>query len=93
MNDIFKIDHDKLRIETILDKSVVHLIIPEGIKSIGLTAFEGCNKLEQVDLPASIAVIGDLQSCPSLRCIKKMVLLYVSFLVILICGFLIYRKV
>jgi hypothetical protein len=70
MNDIFKIDSDKLKIETILDKSIVHLIIPEGIKSIGFTAFEGCNKLEQVDLPASIAVIGDLQSCPSLRCIN-----------------------
>ena len=66
MNDIFKIDNDKLRIETILDKSVVHLIIPEGIKSISFNAFEGCDNLEQVDLPASITKVGNLKSCPSL---------------------------
>ena len=50
-------------------KQLESVIIPEGYKSIGASAFESCKKLKNVTLPDSLEVIGDFafMKCESLE--------------------------
>lgn len=41
------------------DKKIVSLKIPEGVTSIGASAFENCTKLNKIELPKSLVSIGD----------------------------------
>ena len=53
---------------SIVDRSVTSIDIPNGTTSIGRYAFNGCSKLTSVDIPNSVTSIGDyaFQSCVSL---------------------------
>lgn len=48
------------------------IIIPNGIKRIGLSAFSGCKSLTTVKLPRSITLIGDkaFKDCSNLKTVK-----------------------
>ena len=41
------------------DKKIVSLKIPEGVTSIGASAFENCTNLNKIELPKSLVSIGD----------------------------------
>lgn len=42
-----------------IDKSLTSVVIPEGVTSIGVAAFENCNSLTSVVIPESVTSIGD----------------------------------
>ena len=48
--------------------SLVQLVIPEGVETIGEEAFQNCSSLERVQLPKSLRVIGKgaFSGCPKL---------------------------
>ena len=48
---------------------VTEIIIPEGVESIGKSAFEGCKNLRKIVLPSSLKKIGDsaFKNCSSLE--------------------------
>ncbi|MBO7253913.1 MAG: leucine-rich repeat domain-containing protein [Clostridia bacterium] len=49
-------------------KSIISVIIPEGIIEIGKCAFKGCSSLENINIPESVEKIGDdiFYHCPSI---------------------------
>ena len=53
-------------------KSITKIIIPNGIKSIGNSAFERCEKLECIEIPNSVTTIGwrAFCDCHSLKYIE-----------------------
>ncbi len=52
--------------------AVTSVSMPEGITSIGTSAFSGCGNLESVTLPESLTTLGNdaFRSCSSLKTIK-----------------------
>ena len=50
-------------------KSVRSVMVPEGVRSIGVGAFEGMSSLASVSLPSTLTTIGSLafSCCPQLR--------------------------
>ena len=53
------------------DKNIKSVVIPNGVTSIGGSAFEGCNSLRSVTIPDSVTSIGGsaFSSCSSLTSI------------------------
>lgn len=53
------------------DKSLVSIVVPEGVKKIRANAFNSCTKLEKISLPKSLEVIGlgAFYACSSLKSI------------------------
>ena len=45
------------------DKSVIHIVIPDGVTTIGPSAFSGCRKLASINIPPSVTSIGRAAFC------------------------------
>lgn len=54
-------------------KSVVRIVIPDGVKSIGISAFERCENLEHIVIPKSVVNIGWRAFCDC-RSLKEIVI-------------------
>ena len=69
MNKILKLSADGKTIVEVLDKSVKHITIPEGVEVIGTKAFRDCEALQSVDIPASVAGIDEwaFRDCEALQ--------------------------
>lgn len=59
MDNMFIFSEDGKEIKGIKDKSVKHIIIPDGVICIGEKAFEGCRSLKKVDFGNNITTISD----------------------------------
>lgn len=51
---------------------ITSVIIPEGIKKVGSSAFDGCSRLKSVKLPKTLEYLGDsaFKNCTGLRSVK-----------------------
>jgi len=50
------------------NKSIINLIIPEGVTTIGSAAFDGCNLISNLKFPSTLTTIGNttFQGCSSI---------------------------
>ena len=69
MDNNLIITEDGQVIKGIKDKSVKHIIIPNGVRCIGENAFEGCSSLINVDISNNVTTISDnaFRNCCSLE--------------------------
>lgn len=66
--NILKFDDTGTIVQGCLDKSVQHVVLPEGVREIGGRAFENCRSLESINIPNTVTKIGRwaFQDCTSL---------------------------
>lgn len=54
-------------LEAYANASGTNYSIPEGISAVEILAFAGCDKLETLSFPATLASLGFFEDCPSLK--------------------------
>lgn len=72
MKNPFTLSKDGTTLEALMDKSITHVTIPEGVTYIGHWAFNECTNLVPVTMPDGVTSIGRgaFQSCTSLRSVN-----------------------
>ncbi len=58
-----------VRSKAFLDSDITSVVLPEGVRSIGIRSFAGCASLEKVELPTTLRFIGEraFARCSSLK--------------------------
>lgn len=57
MDDILILSKDGKTVKGVKDKFVTEIVIPQGVTTIGETAFEDCFNLSVIELPDTLTTI------------------------------------
>ena len=57
-NDNLILSEDGKTLIRVKDESITHVVIPEGVTTIGEWAFHGCQSLESINIPNSVCLLA-----------------------------------
>ena len=58
MRDVLKLSEDGKAVIEVDDGCITHITIPDGVTTIGESAFIYCSALQRIDIPNRVTTIG-----------------------------------